>query len=295
MSENQDENTPRRREQSSPQAEAAARQEQYQQQTERLQARVEHIKHQILVLSGKGGVGKSMVATNLAWGLADSGKQVGLLDADVHGPSVPLMLGVTEQQPTGTGQVIIPVPARENLLVMSLGLLLGEKDAPVIWRGPLRSNLLRQFIADVEWGDLDFLVVDLPPGTGDEPLTIAQSFPQADGGIVVTTPQEASLENCRKAVNFVRTVELPVLGVIENMSGFVCPHCGKETDIFTRGGGEAMAAEMGVPFLGRIPLVAEIVQLGDAGRSIFSSEVPPAAREAFEAVLGNLLAQVGDG
>jgi len=273
---------------------ASEREEQYRQQTERLQARVQSIRHQILVLSGKGGVGKSMVATNLACGLAESGWRVGLLDADVHGPSVPLMLGLTEEHPAGAGEVIIPVAARENLLVMSLGLLLGERDAPVIWRGPLRSNLLRQFIADVEWGDLDFLVVDLPPGTGDEPLTIAQSFPHADGGIVVTTPQEASLADCRKAVNFVRAVELPVLGVIENMSGFVCPHCGKETDIFTRGGGEAMAAEMGVPFLGRIPLAAEIVQLGDTGQSLLSAEAPPAVREVFKAVLANVVARVGE-
>ena len=237
-------------------AERSAEQEQmYRLQQKRLEERQAEIGHQIFVISGKGGVGKSTVSANLGFALADRRLQVGLLDADLHGPTIPLMLGIQGQRAQGTEEAIEPVQAREGLAVMSMGFLLAEATSPVIWRGPLRANALRQMIADVEWGALDFLIVDLPPGTGDEPLTIAQSLPQADGAIIVTTPQEASLSDCRKAVNFVRAVELPVLGVIENMSGFVCPHCGKTTDVFDRGGGERMAAEMDVPFLGRVALL----------------------------------------
>jgi Mrp family chromosome partitioning ATPase len=175
---------------------------------------------------------------------------------------------------------------------MSISFLLEDAASPVIWRGPIRANVLRQFVAEVEWGPLDCLVVDLPPGTGDEPLTIAQAFPRADGAVIVTTPQEASLATCRKAINFVRAVGLPVLGVIENMSGFACPHCGQETAIFTKGGGEAMAGEMGVPFLGRVPLAPEVVALSDQGRFLLADAGADAVREPFAAIVGTLMARL---
>jgi len=272
--------------------EQAERQRQLEQQQQRLEARVARIEHEILIISGKGGVGKSTVATNLAWALAKRDFRVGLLDADIHGPTIPLMLGLRGKRARSDGQALLPVAVSHNLHVMSIGFLTEDGTQPLIWRGPLRANVIRQFIADVAWGDLDFLIVDLPPGTGDEPLTVAQSFPDADGAIVVTTPQEASLSDCRKAVNFVRAVNLPVLGVIENMSGFVCPHCGRQTDIFAQGGGQRMAAEMAVAFLGALPLVPEIVRLGDAGKSALSSDVSQSVREPLEAVVGALLDQI---
>lgn len=264
----------------------------YEQQTQKIAERMDEIGHVILVLSGKGGVGKSTVAANLARALAERGSRVGLLDADLHGPTIPLMTGVTGEMATGTPEGMSPVEAAPNLAVMSIGFLTAERDQPTIWRGPLRGGVLRQFIADVEWGRRDFLVVDLPPGTGDEPLTLAQSLPRADGAIIVTTPQEASLADCRKAINFAHRVNLRVLGVIENMSGFVCPNCGERTDIFSTGGGERMARSMGVPFLGRVPLAAEIVALSDAGRPLTAEEAPEGVREAWEEIVDALMEQI---
>ena len=266
----------------------------YEQQTQRIADRMARVRHVILVLSGKGGVGKSTVAANLAYTLADRGETVGLMDADLHGPTIPLLTGVTGEMTTGTPEAMEPVQATPNLAVMSIGFLTAERDQPTIWRGPLRGGVLRQFLGDVEWGDRDFLIIDLPPGTGDEPLTLAQSIPDADGAIIVTTPQEASLADCRKAINFAHKVSLSVLGVIENMSGFVCPHCGERTDVFATGGGERMADAMAVPFLGRVPLSAEIVALSDAGRPLVGDQAPPAVREAYTAIIERLLAQLAE-
>lgn len=210
-------------------------------QEKRLQERASLVKHTYIVISGKGGVGKSTVAANLAWGFALRDKRVGLLDADLHGPTIPIMMGLSGQRVQGMGGSISPVPVFENLLVMSIGFLTQGKDDPVIWRGPLRSGVIRQFVSDVDWGPLDYLVADLPPGTGDEALTVAQMFPKAEGAIIVTTPQEVSTADCRKAANFVKAVDLPIVGIIENMSGFICPHCGEKTNIFGAGGGQAMA------------------------------------------------------
>jgi len=268
-------------------------QRQHRLQQKRLEERAALMRHQILIISGKGGVGKSTVAANLAWALAAKEFEVGLLDADLHGPTIPLIAGVKGHLPIGKGGAFVPVKAGERFRVMSMGLLTPDQNAPIIWRGPLRANVIRQLIADVEWGRLDFFIVDLPPGTGDEPLTVAQAFPKAAGAIVVSTPQEASLADCRKAVNFVRAVELPVLGVIENMSGFVCPHCGEQTDIFGRGGAERMAAQMGVPFLGAVPLVPDVVVRADRGQSLVHPEAPEASRRAFEAVVDALMSQFG--
>ncbi len=267
----------------------------YEQQTQRIAERAEDIEHIIMVLSGKGGVGKSTVAANLAFALAAQGHRVGLLDADLHGPTIPLLTGLVGELTTGTAEAIRPMELPGGLAVMSIAFLMGEPDQPTIWRGPLRGGVLRQFVADVTWGRRDFLIADLPPGTGDEPLTLMQSLPDADGAVIVTTPQEASLSDCRRAINFVRKVGGRVLGVVENMSGFVCPHCGERTDIFATGGGERMAAQMDVPFLGRVPLSAEIVALSDAGRPLVADEAPPAVREAYQAIIDRLLAQLAAG
>ncbi len=265
---------------------------QQEEQQQRIQETGERIGNIILVLSGKGGVGKSTVAANLAWSLAQRGNRVGLMDADLHGPTIPLMTGLVGQRVTGSENAIEPVRLSPKLAVMSIAFMSEDLDAPTIWRGPLRSGVLRQFIADVDWGELDYLIVDLPPGTGDEPLTIMQVFPGAAGSVIVTTPQEASLSDCRKAINFVRKLDQRALGVIENMSGFVCPHCGERTDIFSTGGGERMAQNMGVPFLGRIPIAAGVVELGDSGQTLAGDNAPEAVREAFTSIVDALVEQL---
>ncbi len=223
------------------------------------------IGRKILVMSGKGGVGKSTVASYLAILLSSEGHKVGLLDVDLHGPSVPHLMNVQgglEMPAEGGG--VRPYRFSENLGIVSLEMVMGDKDSAVIWRGPLKISAIRQFISDIEWGDLDFLIVDSPPGTGDEPLTVAQTIPDAEA-VIVTTPQEISLADVRKSINFCRQVKMKILGVLENMSGFVCPHCGKEVPIFGTGGGERMAEQMKVPLLGQIPVELEMVEMGDKG------------------------------
>jgi len=256
---------------------------------EALSAKMGHIGRKILVLSGKGGVGKSTVAANLAIALAGANKRVGLLDVDIHGPSIPRLLGLEGQMAGSTGEGIEPIEYDTRLKVMSIGFVLQNRDDALIWRGPLKMNVIKQFLKDVEWGDLDFLVVDCPPGTGDEPLSVAQLIGSPDGAVIVTTPQELAISDVRKCVTFCRQLNLPVLGVVENMSGFVCPHCGKTSDIFKSGGGEAMAADMGVPFLGRVPIDPEMVLAGDRGELYLQAhENSPTAR-AFRNVLKPIL------
>jgi len=258
-------------------------------QQQRLKERMDKIGKKVVVLSGKGGVGKSTVAANLAVALLLKGKTVGLLDADMHGPSVPRILNLEGAPALSDGHTITPATYGKGLKVMSIGFMLREQDEAVIWRGPLKMNVLRQLLADVEWGELDFLVVDLPPGTGDEPLSICQLIPDATGGILVTTPQELSLSDVRKCITFCRKLELPVLGVIENMSGFVCPYCGRRTDVFGSGGGEKMAEQMGVPFLGAIPLESAVVRACDEGKP-YVEHVPDAqASKAFMKAIEPLL------
>jgi len=222
----------------------------------RLAERMGRIRNKIFVLSGKGGVGKSTVAVNLAVALALAGKEVGLLDVDFHGPSIPKLLKMEDRRAEVAGGTILPVPFDDRLKVISIGFMLTGRDDAVIWRGPMKMQVIRQFLEDVAWGTLDYLVIDSPPGTGDEPLSVAQLIPDVTGAIVVTTPQELSLADVRRCIGFCRRLNLPVLGVIENMSGFVCPNCGERVDIFKTGGGEAMARSAGVPFLGRIPFGA---------------------------------------
>jgi ATP-binding protein involved in chromosome partitioning len=233
---------------------------------DKIKKRLSMIGHKVLVLSGKGGVGKSTVAVNLAVALAAAGKKVGLLDVDIHGPSVPKLLGVEGFPLHGTEESLHPLEIGDNLRVMSIGFLLKENDDAVIWRGPMKFGVIKQFLGDVEWGELDYLVVDSPPGTGDEPLTIAQLISDADGAVIVTTPQDVALIDVRKCINFCRQLSLPVIGVVENMSGFYCPHCGEKTEIFKGGGGKKMAEDMGVPFLGSLPIDPSIVSSSDEGK-----------------------------
>ena len=225
------------------------------------------IKNTIVVMSGKGGVGKTTVAVNLACALKARGKAVGILDSDFHGPNVPMMLGLNDTKLESDGDVIIPAKGQNGLLVMSIAFLLSGPDSPVIWRGPMKMQVITQFLGGVRWGELDYLIVDLPPGTGDESLSIAQQIPGAKA-IIVTTPQDVALLDSRKAVNFARQLNMPVLGIIENMSGMKCPHCGKTVDLFKTGGGERAAKEMNVPFLGRLPLDPNTVISGDSGNPI---------------------------
>ncbi|MGD1060986.1 MAG: Mrp/NBP35 family ATP-binding protein [Methanomassiliicoccales archaeon] len=250
-----------------------------------------HIKHKIMVTSGKGGVGKSTVATNIAIALSMKGYEVGLMDADIHGPNIPKMLHIEDAVLTGDEEGLMPIIVPPHLRVMSMAFIIKDSDNPVIWRGPMKMGAIRQFIADVRWGDLDYLIIDLPPGTGDEPLTIAQLIPEADGAVVVTTPQDVALLNSRKSVGFARQLKIPVLGIVENMSGLICPHCGKEIDLFKVGGGEKAAKELKVPFLGRVPLDPKVVESGDDGMPIVISDSESPASVAFNKVVDNVLKQ----
>ncbi|HZD42888.1 MAG TPA: Mrp/NBP35 family ATP-binding protein, partial [Methanomicrobiales archaeon] len=224
------------------------------------------VKHVILVLSGKGGVGKSTVAVNLATALSNHGYKVGLADLDIHGPNIPSMLGVEKEQLGVLGNKIEPIRVTGNLAVISMAFLLPRQDVTIIWRGPMKMAAIRQFLEDVDWEDLDYLIVDLPPGTGDEALSIIQLAPHITGAVIVTTPQDVATIDARKAVRFIQKMDLKVLGIIENMSGMVCPHCGKDIDLFGRGGGKRAADELEVPFLGTIPVDPEMRKAADEGR-----------------------------
>ncbi len=276
-------------------ASTCSQEEQRKHQEELLKRRLSKIKHKIMVMSGKGGVGKTTVSVNLALELARRGFKVGLLDADIHGPNVPLMLGLEGSRLEVSEEGIEPIVIGDNeLKVVSMSFLLQSPDTPVIWRGPLKMGALRQFLSEVNWGELDFLIVDLPPGTGDEPLSIAQLIKDMDGSIVVTTPQEVALLDSRKSVNFSKKLGVHVLGIIENMSGFVCPHCGKEVNLFKVGGGEKAAKEHGVPFLGRIPLDPKVVEVEDAGRLLFEVGSDSPFFSAFRGIVDRLLEEMGE-
>jgi ATP-binding protein involved in chromosome partitioning len=262
---------------------------QMQAEQQEIRNRVKQIKHQILILSGKGGVGKSTVAVNLAIGLALSGKSVGLLDIDIHGPSIPKILNLEGRTIQAAGDVILPIEMAEKLRVMSIGFLLRQTSDAVIWRGPMKYQMIKQFLKDVQWGNLDFLIVDSPPGTGDEPLSVVQLLENPDGAVIVTTPQEVALSDVRKCITFCRNLNLAVLGVVENMSGFVCPKCGERTDLFKSGGGEIMANEMHVPFLGRIPIDPQIVQACDSGKPFIYHYDQSQTTKAFENILNPIL------
>ena len=256
----------------------------------RMQSNLAKIKHKIVVLSGKGGVGKSTVSVNLAVGLALAGKKVGLLDVDVHGPSVPRLLSLTGADPHMEPGGMEPVPWGQNLGVMSLGFLLKDPEQAVIWRGPVKGGLIRQFLSDVFWGELDYLVVDCPPGTGDEPMSVLQFLGPTAKAVIVTTPQAVAVDDVRRSVSFVRLMGNPLVGLVENMSGFVCRHCGQVEDIFTSGGGEKLAQEMGADFLGRIPLDPELVRSADEGYPLLKVDAAGHAARALLKVVDRLLA-----
>ena len=223
------------------------------------------IKHKIFVFSGKGGVGKSTIASNLAAGLAQRGYKTGILDIDIHGPSIPKLFNIEDVQLKIENNQIQPIEVLKNLKAISIGSLINSTETPIIWRGPRKVGVIKQFIKDVNWGKLDYLIVDSPPGTGDEPLTICQLIPDADGAVIVTTPQDLAIIDVKKAITFCREVDINIIGVIENMSGFKCPNCGTESHILKSNGGQKMAESMKVPFLGKIPIEMSIAQSGDDG------------------------------
>ncbi len=244
---------------------ACSQEEKEAHEQQRREATMAQVKHKFMVLSGKGGVGKTSVAVNLAVTLAQEGYQVGIMDADIHGPNVPKMLGVEEMRLVGSQDGLLPIRATSGVKLMSVAFLLRSKDDAVIWRGPLKHSLIKQFLGEVFWGSLDFLIIDLPPGTGDEALSTNHLIKNVDGAIIVTTPQELALLDSRKSITFCRQLNIHLIGVVENMSGFTCPHCCKEIDLFKVGGGEKAAREMNVPFLGRIPLDPGMVVSSDNG------------------------------
>lgn len=261
-------------------------------QDARLKKRMEGIKHKILVLSGKGGVGKTTISVNFALTLAEKGYKVGLLDTDLHGPNVAKMLGADNAQLMSYDDGIEPFEVVKNLKVVSLAMAGHGPDTPVIWRGPLKIGVIKQFLADVNWGDLDYLVVDTPPGTGDEPLTVAQLIPELDGSVVVTTPQQVAILDSRKSINFSKQLNVPVLGVVENMSGLICPHCGKEIPIFGKDGGRLAAEEMEVPFLGPVPLEQALMEAQDTGVHFILKSPDSLSSQALRKIVDNTLSAI---
>jgi ATP-binding protein involved in chromosome partitioning len=257
-----------------------------------LQNRMCKIKNKVLVMSGKGGVGKSTVAVNIAASLALNGQKVGLVDVDIHGPSIPKLLGLEGAKLIeGPDNSIMPILHKSGLKVMSIGFFLNNTDEALIWRGPKKYGLIRQFLKDVDWGELDYLIFDLPPGTGDEPLAICQLIENPDGAVIVTTPQDVAITDVRKSVNFCRELKLPILGVVENMSGFVCPKCGELTHIFSQGGAKKMTDEMEIAYLGEIPIDPEIVKMGDLGKPFIYDDRKSHTKIAFDKIIQLVLKQ----
>lgn len=258
-------------------------------QNRALARNLQDVRHKLFVMSGKGGVGKSSVAVNLATALAERGFHVGILDVDIHGPSVPRLLGVSSSVVADDDGKMLPVSCGERLSMLSMDSFLKNKDTAIIWRGAKKTGAIRQFLTDVKWGALDYLVIDSPPGTGDEHLTVLDAVPDA-GCIVVTTPQEISLADVRKALDFLKQIQAPVLGIVENMSGLICPHCGREIDLFKKGGGRQLALHYGLPFIGAIPLDPAAVIASDRGVPIVSLSEASPAREGFMALADAVIA-----
>ncbi len=252
---------------------------------------IPNVKSKIAVASGKGGVGKSTVATNLAIALAQDGAQVGLMDADAYGPSIPTMMGAKEQPQTSPEKKLIPI-VRHGIKLMSIGFLVPDEQA-LIWRGPMLHSAVRQFLSDVIWGELDYLIIDLPPGTGDVALSLTQSIPLT-GGVIVTTPQDVALADVRRGAAMFDKLGVPILGVVENMSYFVCPHCGERTDIFRRDGGVTTSEKLRTRFLGDIPLDAEVCTAGDLGVPIVASHPDSPRSQAFRDVAHQLVEVLGE-
>src|SRR6056297_538374 len=261
-------------------------------QDKRLKDRMDGISHKLLVMSGKGGVGKTTVSVNVALTLAEKGFSVGLLDTDLHGPNVAKMLGADNAQLMSYEDGIEPFEVIKNLKVVSLSMAGHGPDTPVIWRGPLKIGVIKQFLADVNWGELDYLVVDTPPGTGDEPLTVAQLLPEMDGSVVVTTPQQVAILDSRKSINFSKQLNVKILGVVENMSGLICPHCGKGIPLFGKDGGKQAAEEMEVPFLGAIPLEQALMEAEDKGYHYITEKPESISSAAMREIVENTLKNI---
>lgn len=260
-------------------------------QEQRLKLKLSKIKHKIAIISGKGGVGKSTVTANLAMAFAmnEHENEVGILDADLHGPCIPKMLGLKGQTlKGGPGGLLFPVVGKLGIKVVSMDFLLPNDEAPVIWRGPLKMRAIQQFISDVTWGNLDYLFIDLPPGTGDEPLSVAQLIPDLDGVVIVTMPSEVSQAVVKKAVTFARQIGVPIIGIVENMSGFVCPDCGAKINIFRSGGGKAIADDLSVPYLGSIPIDPNICNHSDDGLPFIAENNASLATKAFEEIVSKI-------
>lgn len=260
----------------------------YDLQTERIDSRMAEISRKIVVMSGKGGVGKTTVAVNLAFALSEMGKKVGILDCDIHGPNVAKMLGVKDAEIfSPDGVTMYPVTAKNGIEVMSLAFALPDPDDAVIWRGAMKMGVIRQFLGDTEWGTLDYLIIDTPPGTGDEQLTVVQSIKDITGAIIVTTPQDVAILDSRRSVTFARKCGLPIIGVIENMSGLKCPNCSAEIPVFGKNGGRNMALEMNTPFLGAIPMEIDLMKSEDSGEEWIKDTTHPSA-EALVAIADKL-------
>jgi Mrp family chromosome partitioning ATPase len=260
----------------------------------KIAANLKDVKHILVVASGKGGVGKTTVAVNLAAGLVNRGFSAGILDADITGPNVPLMLDLEDAKPEVVPgkERFKPVPGPNNLKVMFMEFLLQRKDMAVIWRGPLKMRAINQLLGQCEWGELDFLIIDLPPGTSDEPLSIAQNVPHADGVVIVATPQDVAMLDVKKSINFASKVQMKVVGIIENMSGFTCPNCGEKINIFNKGGAKKAAGELNLPFLGEVPINPKVVEMSDKGKP--SVNTIEEIKEAYDIIIDNILKQVNE-
>jgi ATP-binding protein involved in chromosome partitioning len=257
----------------------------------RLQGNLDRIKHKLIVISGKGGVGKSTVAVNVAYGIAMQGMKVGILDVDIHGPSIAKMLGIEGKrlEMPEKGKFPPPVKVTENLYALTIATLIENPDEPIIWRGPLKIGAIKQFMQDIEWPELDYLIVDSPPGTGDEPLSVVQTLKDVDGSIIVSTPQDVALLDARKTIKFSQKMNVPVLGIVENMSTFVCPHCNEKIDIFTGMGVEKAAKDFNVKILGKVPIDTDIVKSGDTGRSYLKEFAKSVSALEFQKIVKKII------
>lgn len=272
-------------------------QKQKEQDKQKLKANLDRIQHKLIVISGKGGVGKSTVSVNLAYGLVLNGFKVGILDVDIHGPSLGKMLGIEGKRLgiSEDGESPAPIQVYNNLYALTIASLLESEDSPVIWRGPLKMGAIRQFLQDIQWPPLDYLIIDSPPGTGDEPLSVCQVIGDVDGSIIVTTPQDVALLDARKTIKFSQMLNVPVVGIVENMSGLTCPHCGEKIDLFKIGGAQKAADDFDVEMLGAIPIEKEIVDTGDVGRPYIYDFAKKPAAEAMNNIVNRIIEKVSSG
>lgn len=260
----------------------------------RIENNLDRIKNKLIVISGKGGVGKSTVSVNVAYGLSQQGFKVGILDVDIHGPSIAKMLGIEGEklQMKSKGEFPEPIKVTDNLYALTIATLVDNPDDPIIWRGPIKISVIKQFMQDIQWPELDYLIVDSPPGTGDEPLSVVQTLKKVDGSIIVSTPQDVALLDARKTIKFSHKMSVPVMGIIENMSTFVCPHCGEKTDIFAGLGIEKAAKDFDIDVLGKIPIDVNIVRSGDSGKAYLKEFVENTSAKEFQKIVTKITAKL---